>query len=215
MNIIKLTLNQLLLSNVHVGNISKFLNVKIKPFLLGKKNNTYILNISSTSTQLKLFINILINLISFRQKLLIVKDRDYFNFSSLLKLKNIYYYDKKWIGGSLTNFRRVRRSRKFIKDNNTFNGLGSMRYIPSLVFFFNTNVAKWTLFESINLDIPIASIISTNSHNIEYVTYPIVGNNQTFESLYLYLYLIRNAILKGKQKELLNLCLLKIIGFFQ
>lgn len=205
MNIIKLTLNQLLLSNVHVGNISKFLNVKIKPFLLGKKNNTYILNISSTSIQLKLFINILINLISFRQKLLIVKDRDYFNFSSLLKLKNIYYYDKKWIGGSLTNFRRVRRSRKFIKDNNTFNGLGSMRYIPSLVFFFNTNVAKWTLFESINLDIPIASIISTNSHNIEYVTYPIVGNNQTFESLYLYLYLIRNAILKGKQKELLKI----------
>ena len=105
----------------------------------------------------------------------------------------------------MTNFRRVRRSRKFIKDNNTFNGLGSMRYIPSLVFFFNTNVAKWTLFESINLDIPIASIISTNSHNIEYVTYPIVGNNQTFESLYLYLYLIRNAILKGKQKELLKI----------
>lgn len=205
MNIIKLTLNQLLLSNVHVGNISKFLNVKIKPFLLGKKNNTYILNISFTSIQLKLFINILINLISFRQKLLIVKDRDYFNFSSLLKLKNIYYYDKKWIGGSLTNFRRVRRSRKFIKDNNTFNGLGSMRYIPSLVFFFNTNVAKWTLFESINLDIPIASIVSTNSHNIEYVTYPIVGNNQTFESLYLYLYLIRNAVLKGKQKELLKI----------
>lgn len=205
MNIIKLTLNQLLLSNVHVGNISKFLNVKIKPFLLGKKNNTYILNISFTSIQLKLFINILINLISFRQKLLIVKDRDYFNFSSLLKLKNIYYYDKKWIGGSLTNFRRVRRSRKFIKDNNTFNGLGSMRYIPSLVFFFNTNVAKWTLFESINLDIPIASIVSTNSHNIEYVTYLIVGNNQTFESLYLYLYLIRNAVLKGKQKELLKI----------
>lgn len=205
MNIIKLTLNQLLLSNVHVGNISKFLNVKIKPFLLGKKNNTYILNISFTSIQLKLFINILINLISFRQKLLIVKDRDYFNFSSLLKLKNIYYYDKKWIGGSLTNFRRVRRSRKFIKDNNTFNGLGSMRYIPSLVFFFNTNVAKWTLFESINLDIPIASIVSTNSSNIEYVTYPIVGNNQTFESLYLYLYLIRNAVLKGKQKELLKI----------
>ena len=205
MNIIKLTLNQLLLSNVHVGNISKFLNVKIKPFLLGKKNNTYILNVSFTSIQLKLLINVLINLISFRQKFLIVKDRDYFNFSFLLKLKNVYYYDKKWIGGSLTNFRRVRRSRKFIKDNNTFNSLGSMRYIPSLVFFFNTNVAKWTLFESINLDIPVASILSTNSHYIEYVTYPIIGNNQTFESLYLYLYMIRNAILKGKQKELLKI----------
>lgn len=204
MNIIKLTLNQLLLSNVHIGNTFRFLNVKIKPFLLGKKNNVYVLNVSFTFIQLKLIVSFVINLISCRQKLLIIKDRDYFDFRSLLKLKNVYYYDKKWIGGSLTNFRKVRRSPQFLEDNKKLNGLGTMRYIPSLIFFFNTNSSKWALFESFNLQIPIAAIINTNSHFGEYVTYPIIGNNQTFEALYLYLNLLRNAVLKGKQKELLK-----------
>jgi len=92
---LKLTINQMLMSNVHVGHTRRFLNVKVKPYLLGYRNNIYILNISQTSAQFKIFINILMNLISVRQKLLIVKDRDVFNFRDSLNLKNVYYYDKK------------------------------------------------------------------------------------------------------------------------
>ena len=44
------------------------------------RNNIYILNIKQTNVQFKILINIIINLISLRQKLLIVKDRDIFNF---------------------------------------------------------------------------------------------------------------------------------------
>ena len=40
---LKLTLNQMLLSNVHVGHTKKFLNSDIKPYLLGTRNNLYIL----------------------------------------------------------------------------------------------------------------------------------------------------------------------------
>ena len=92
---LKLTLNQMLISNVHIGHTKKFLNVNIKPYLLGSRNNIYILNITKTTFQFKLLINILINLISLRQKVLIVKDRDIFNFRRLLNLKNIYYSDSK------------------------------------------------------------------------------------------------------------------------
>ena len=133
---LKLTINQMLLSNVHIGHTKKFLNVSIKPYLLGKRNNIYILNVMHTGFQFKLLINFLINIIAMRQKFLIIKDRDIFNFRKLLNLNNIYFYDKKWIGGSLTNFRKVRQSSKFKDDNNFYNSLGSMRYMPSLVFFF-------------------------------------------------------------------------------
>ena len=92
---LKLTINQMLMSNVHVGHIRRFLNVKIKPYLLGQRSNIYILNISHTSSQFKILINILVNLISTRQKLLIVKDRDVFNFRDSLNLKNVYFYDTK------------------------------------------------------------------------------------------------------------------------
>ena len=92
---LKLTVNQMLASNVHIGHTKKFLNVGVKPYLLGSRNNIYILNIARTTFQFKLLINILINIISLRQKLLIVKDRDVFNFRRLLNLKHVYYSDSK------------------------------------------------------------------------------------------------------------------------
>jgi acyl-CoA synthetase (NDP forming) len=49
---LKLTINQMLISNVHLGHTKKFLNVGIKPYLLGSRNNIYILNISKTAFQL-------------------------------------------------------------------------------------------------------------------------------------------------------------------
>jgi ribosomal protein S2 len=92
---LKLTLNQMLLSNVHIGHTCRFLNVKIKPFLLGYRNDIHIINITHTSFQFKLVINFLINIFSLRQKLLIVRELDFFDFARTLQLKNIFYYDKK------------------------------------------------------------------------------------------------------------------------
>lgn len=202
---IKLSVSQMLLSNIHIGNTTRFLNVKIKPYIFGRRGSVYLFNVSTTYVQLKLFLTLAINLVSRRRKLLIVKDRDFYNFQSLLNVRHTYYYYKKWIGGSLTNFRKVRQSSKFKLDNNFYFGLGAMRYIPSLVFFFNTNLSHWALKESVNLDLPIASIINANSDYSDFITYPIGGNNQSFESLYLYTILIRNALLKGRQKEKLKI----------
>jgi ribosomal protein S2 len=92
---LRLTTNQLMLSNVYMGDTSHFLDVKIKPFLLGYKSGYYILNFSFTQLQFKLLINILINIVSLRQKVLIVKDLDFFKLTFSLNYKNIFYYDKK------------------------------------------------------------------------------------------------------------------------
>lgn len=199
---LKLTLNQMLLSNVHIGHTCRFLNVQMKPFILGYRSGIHIINISFTNFQFKIFINFLINIFSLRQKLLILKELDFFNFSNYLNLKNVFYYDKKWIGGALTNFRQVRRSIKFKEFNNVKSSLISLKYMPSAIFLFNVNQSKWALFEALNLDIPVGAILDTNTAFFKYINYPIVGNNKSFESLYLYLSLIKNAAIKGKQKEL-------------
>jgi ribosomal protein S2 len=92
---IKLSLSQMLLSNIHVGNTTRFLNVKTKPYLFGRRGSVYLFNAATTHVQLKLFLTLLINLVSRRRKLLIVKDRDFYNFQSLFNIKNAYYYNKK------------------------------------------------------------------------------------------------------------------------
>jgi small subunit ribosomal protein S2 len=195
---LQLSVEQLLLVNAHLGHTRKFLNIKIKPYLMGQRANIYLINVSHTAHQCKIFLNVLINLFSLRKKLLIIKDFAFFDFKSIMLNSRIYYYDKKWIGGLLTNFKKVRRNSKFIKSKNTLRNLKSL---PSMVFFLDINFSYWAVLEAVNLDIPISAIIDTNTNSIDNINYPIASNNKSFEVNLLFLHMIKNALLKGEQKE--------------
>jgi ribosomal protein S2 len=92
---LQLTIDQLLVVNAHLGHTRKFLSTKIKPYLVGRRINIYLLNVSQTVNQLKVFLSVIVNLFSLRQKLLIIRDFTFFDFRSVMVNSNIYYYDKK------------------------------------------------------------------------------------------------------------------------
>jgi ribosomal protein S2 len=92
---LQLSIDQLLVVNAHLGHARKFLSTQIKPYLVGRRINIYLLNISQTVNQLKVFLSVLINLFSLRHKLLIIRDFNFFDFRSVMVNSNIYYYDKK------------------------------------------------------------------------------------------------------------------------
>ncbi len=202
---LKLSLLQLLVSNVHLGHTRKCSNSKIKPFLLGHRNDIYLLNVNYTLQQFKLLSTFLINIISLRQKFLIVKDRDSCQFKDSIKIKNVFYFDKKWIGGLLTNFKKIRNSEKFKREHVSFNSMAAMRYMPSCVFFFDVNLSHWALKESMNLEIPISAIVDSDVKYLNSINYPVVGNNKSFECLFLYSSLLKNSVIKGRQKELVKI----------
>jgi ribosomal protein S2 len=77
--------------------------------------------------------------------------------------------------------------------------------MPSLVFFFDVDLSRWALIEAANLEILVVSIVDSNTSLINHINYPIIGNNKSFESLFLYLSIIVNSVLKGHQKELLKI----------
>lgn len=205
----KLTMGQMILSNIYLGTNSEYISSAVKPFLLGKRNGFYIINLSFTYLQFKVLINFIMNIVSLRRKLLIVKENDMFNLNLLVNYSNIFYYDKKWIGGALTNHRIVRLCDKFNQRNYAINSLLKMKYIPSLLFLFDPNISMSALFEGFNLKIPIAGVVNTNCSFFESINYPIVGNNDSFESIYLYMYVLKNAVKIGVQKEYIKV--LKII----
>jgi len=196
---LQLSIDQLLIVNAHLGHTRKFLSSKVKPYLVGKRINIYLLNVRHTVYQLKVFLSVLINLFSLRQKILIIRDFTFFDFRSVMVNSNIYYYDKKWIGGLLTNFKKVRRNIKFIKGRNT---LQNMKSLPSMIFFLDTNFAYWPILEAVNLDIPISAIIDVNTMSIDNINYPLLSNNKSFETNLLFLQMIKIARIKGQQKEL-------------
>jgi ribosomal protein S2 len=92
---VQLSVEQLLIVNAHIGHTRKFLNIKVKPYLMGQRANIYLINVSYTSQQFKIFLNVLINLFSLRKTLLIIKDFTFFDFKVIMSNSYIYYYDKK------------------------------------------------------------------------------------------------------------------------
>lgn len=185
-------------SNVHIGHNRWLSNNKIKPFLIGYKHSLNFINLYYTNLQLKLLINFIYNTTSLRQKILIVNEFGSLNFNNLFSnLRNVFYIKNKWTGGSLTNFKLVRR--------NSQNSLKNMKFMPSIVILFDSTLSKTALFECLNLEIPTSVILDSNSPFLEIINYPIIGNNRSVESLYFYSYLFRNAILKGVKKECLNI----------
>lgn len=200
MNLILHT-NQLLFANVHIGHSSKFFNLKIKGYLLGLRKKLFILNINLTIIQYQIVINLIINLISKRHKILVIKEFDLSNFKKHLKFKNVMFYDKKWIGGLLTNYKRVITSPK-LNFNNDITKIKNYKSMPSVILFFDINISKWALLEAYNLQIPSISLIDTETNNFNLLNYPIISNNKSIDSTLLYLYTIKNSIIKGQQKEI-------------
>ncbi len=92
---LRVSLLQLLISNVHLGHKRKFSHNEIRPFLLGYRHDIHILNLNYTLHQFKLLSYFLINIISAREKFLIVKDRDVCQLKEAIKIKNVFYFDKK------------------------------------------------------------------------------------------------------------------------
>ena len=91
----RLTTSQLLLANIHLGTKYCFINIKLKPYLLGRRNGYHILNISFTYFQFKTLTRLLIKLFNSRQKILVLKDLDVYNLILFLNYKYIYFYHKK------------------------------------------------------------------------------------------------------------------------
>jgi ribosomal protein S2 len=71
---ISLNLNQMLFSNLHVGtNINSF-DSRLKGILLGVRKKTTILNLKISILQLQIVSHLVINLISKRQPILLIKE---------------------------------------------------------------------------------------------------------------------------------------------
>ena len=196
--IIKLSLTQLVSSGAHLGHNYWVTNNNIKPFLIGYKNSLSFINIYYTNLQLKLLINCIYNLVKTRQNIYILKDFGFTNLSPIFSnLRRVSYFEDKWVGGLITNFKLVRHS---LKKQNI-----DLCFLPSIGIFLNISKENIALNEFLNLEIPVSCVLDTNYPHLFLINYPIIGNNKSQNSIFLYAYLIKNSILKGIKEEFFNI----------
>lgn len=199
-----LHIDQLLCVNAHVGSTSRSLNTKLRSFLIGIRKKWYIFDINISVIQYKLIMSLIIRLTLKRHKILTIRDFDSYDIREHLTFKSMFIWDKKWIGGALTNLKEVRFGEKFIK-NKSINGLHLLKRVPSLICFFDINKSKYALREANYLGVPIVSLIDTDSKAFELVNYMIPSNNKGLSSIILYLNVIRNGLIRGRQKEIIKI----------
>ena len=199
--IIKFTLNQLMLSKSHIGSNLTELNSKMIPYLLGKRKFINIINLKYTGIQLKKIIFLIINLISLRQKILFIKNFRFPYFINYFKIIRCFYVDNFWIKGLLTNYKIVSNSKKLRSNPNYNSNIFSMKYLPSLVIFLQMFNKSYELNECLHLKIPVVGILDTNTISTDNVNYIIPTNSTSVESLYIYIYIYKSAIIQGLHKE--------------
>lgn len=205
----KLSFKQLMLSNVFLGSRKESFNTIMRPFILGYRGPFCILDLSYTYIQFRVLVHVLLNIVLLRKKILVVKENDLYDFKINFKSKGLYFYNKKWIGGCLTNFKIVSRHPKFFELSKSFLDFRNLKFLPAFLFLFDPNISESALFEGYVLGIPTSAITNSDCLFFESINYPILGNTECYESLYLYMHVVRDAIKLGRFKESFDVLRLK------
>ena len=216
MNLPEIKLEDLLESGVHFGHNVRRWNPKMKEYIFGVRNNIHIFDLRIT---LDLFNNALVKIhetVSKSGKILFVGTKKQCSdvVKDLALINGNYYVNKRWLGGTLTNWKTISNSIKrledlelFQKDNEisknlskkelldisrekqklelNIGGIRNLNGKPDLLVIFDVVKDKIAVREAFKLNIPIVAIVDTNA-DPENIDYVIPGNDDALRSINLY-----------------------------
>ncbi|XXS36716.1 MAG: 30S ribosomal protein S2 [Candidatus Nasuia deltocephalinicola] len=220
-----LLINEMLINNVHIGHKKKLLNQSMKKFIININKKIYIINLEKTLEKLLIVSKILKDIKKENKKILFLctekKTKDVVKTAA--ESINMPYVNKRWLGGSFTNFKTLRISinkmnyiREILKNKNFkmkkrkrriyekkllrlesfFKGLEKLKNLPDYIFIIGLKKNKNAIKESKKMGIVSIGIVDTNnsSKNIDYI---IPGNDDSFKSITFYIKKIVKIINNG------------------
>ena len=135
------------------------------------------------------------------------------------------YVDKRWLGGTLTNWKTIRGSirrlldieemissgrieklikkeaveiqKEYTKLQASVGGIKDMKGLPDAIFVIDVKYEKIAVLEAQKMGIPIIALVDTNS-NPDGIDYPIPGNDDARRSIDLYCNLMKETIIDAK-----------------
>lgn len=136
------------------------------------------------------------------------------------------YVNHRWLGGTLTNFKTIRKSvdklkelermeeenvldrlsnteaRRMVREKNrlqrNLSGIRDMESLPDMVFITDLLHEQIAVREARKLEIPIIGILDTNC-DPEDADYPIPGNDDAIRALGLYSEIMADAVIEGRE----------------
>ena len=216
MNLPEIKIEDLLEAGVHFGHNVRRWNPKMSQYIYGVRKNIHIFDLRITVDLLN---NALIKVhetISRSGKILFVgtKKQCEDTVKELASIKNNFFVNKRWLGGTLTNWNTISNSIKrleeienFLNDESSSRNLskkelldisrerqkldlniGGIRKLngkPDLLVVFDVVKDRIAVLEAKKLNIPVVGIVDSNA-DPDLIDYVIPGNDDALRSINLY-----------------------------
>jgi len=221
------SMSYLLEAGVHFGHQTKRWNPKMKEYIYNSRDDIYIIDLQKTVEKIEEAYAALTKIVSEGGSVLYVGTKK--QASEVCREEaarsGMYYMTERWLGGTLTNFRTIRRrvkrleeiekmesdgtfeklpkkevvglKKEYDKLNKNLCGIREMTKLPQAVIIVDSMKEENAIKEAHRLGIPVFGIIDTNC-DPDLVDYVIPGNDDAVRAIKVVLGALTNAIVEVK-----------------
>ena len=227
------SMSYLLEAGVHFGHQTKRWNPKMKQFIYTSRDDIYIIDLQKTVDQIEEAYAALKKIAEDGGKVIFVGTKKQAQEATMEEATRTgsYYVTERWLGGTLTNFRTIRRrinrleQIEKMEENGTFDalpkkevlkirkeyeklmtyfvGIRDMKKIPDAMVIVDPKKEYNAIREAHKLGIPVFGIVDTNCDPDD-LDYPIPGNDDAVRAIKVVLGVLANAIAEATGKEMVD-----------
>ncbi len=220
------TMRTLLETGVHFGHRTRRWNPKMRPYIFTERNGVHIIDLQKTLHALEEAVKVTRETVANGGTILFVgtKQQAQDVIAHEAQRCGMPYVNQRWLGGTLTNWRTIRRRIDYLIDleerqargefeqltklealklqreiarlNARLSGIKQMRQLPNFLYVVDVQREATAVREANILDIPIIAIVDTNC-DPDPVDYVIPGNDDAIRAIRLITGLIADAVLEG------------------
>ena len=225
-----ISIKDLLQAGVHFGHQQRFWNPKMEHFIYDTRKQISIINLDLTQEYLNAAASKVEDICSKGNKILFVGTKR--SASKTIREEasqiGLPYIDKRWLGGTLTNWKTIRGSvrrlldieemissgridklikkeaveiqKEYAKLQDSVGGIKDMKGLPDAIFVIDVKYEKIAVLEAKKMGIPIIALVDTNS-NPDGIDVVIPGNDDAIRSIRLITKVVADAASRGMESS--------------
>ena len=227
------SMNNLLEAGVHFGHQTKRWNPKMKEYIFTSRDDIYIINLEKTVECIEKAYAEIKKIADNGGKFLFVGTKKQASEASQEEAlrSESFYVTERWLGGTLTNFRTIRRrvkrleeienmekngsfellpkkeviglKKEYDKLNKVLAGIRDMDRLPNALIIVDPKKEINAIREARKLNIPVFGIVDTNCDPDD-VDFVIPGNDDAVRAVKVVLGVLNNAICESKGLEIVD-----------
>ncbi len=224
------TMKSLLEAGVHFGHQTRRWNPKMDRYIFTSRNGIHIIDLQQTTKFIDTAYKALFDIVADGGNVLFVgtKKQAQEPIQEAAERSGQFYVNQRWLGGTLTNFKTIKRSIKKLHDlykmeqdgtfdrlpkkevvqlrkdiarlEKFFSGIKDMRKVPQALFIIDPKKERNAILEARALDIPVFGMIDTNCDPDD-LDYIIPANDDALRSINLITSVMADAVVEAQNAQ--------------